>query len=169
MSKDDLSFKTFPYSSNPIDMIEEMIALQEWPYHRVNPEAIMIEVPGRWGGYRMQFLWQKEIAVLQLTTFIEVAVPASTLRDLFELLNAINERIAIGHFEYLSDMGEIIYRHAVLLNDERGLTGDHIEDVVEFSFSECERFYPVFEEVLQKGKHFKEALNIALIDPIGEA
>jgi hypothetical protein len=44
-----------------------------------------------------------------------------------------------------------------------------IEDLVEISLSECERFFPAFQLVVWGGKSAEEAIAAAMIDPIGEA
>jgi hypothetical protein len=46
---------------------------------------------------------------------------------------------------------------------------EQIEDLVDISVSECERFYPAFQLVIWGGKSAEEAIAAAMIDPIGEA
>jgi hypothetical protein len=54
----------------------------------------------------------------------------------------------------------------------RGAAGpsvEQLEDLVDISVSECERFYPAFQLVVWGGKKAEEAITSAMIEPIGEA
>jgi hypothetical protein len=56
-----------------------------------------------------------------------------------------------------------------LLRGAFGTSVEQIEDLVEISLSECERFFPAFQLVVWGGKSAEEAIAAAMIDPIGEA
>ena len=46
---------------------------------------------------------------------------------------------------------------------------EHLEDLVDVSVSESDRYYPAFQFVIWGGKTAKEALEAALIEVVGEA
>lgn len=169
MSKQDLSYSEFKYVSNPIDLIEELILSQDWPYHRLNHDAILIEIPGRWGDYRLQFVWQSDINVLQLSCDLDFRIPGKDLSKVYELLSRINERAFIGHFEYSSEEGTLLYRYGVVLHDLKNLPPEYIENVVELTFQECERFYPAFQMALIENKSTRDAISTVMFDTVGEA
>jgi hypothetical protein len=85
-----------------------------------------------------------------------------------ELLAAVNERLWIGHFDVADDQSPS-FRQGVLLRGAQGACVEQIEDLVDISLTECERFYPAFQLVVWGGKPAKEAIASAMIDPIGEA
>lgn len=169
MPKDDISFSDYRYIANPIDAIEEMIITQDWPYHRMGTESIVMEIPSRWGDYRLQFVWQKELKTLQMTCVLDIKLDPGSLPAAYELLSSVNEQVILGHFELSSEDCVIAYRYCFLLSDVRSLNGEYLEELVEFAFEECERFYPAFQTVLQDGKSTKEAMTLALLDTMGEA
>lgn len=169
MSTHDLSYSDFRYSSNPIDLIEELIQAQEWPYHRLNQEAIVIEIPGRWGDYRLQFFWQSEVNILQLSCDLDLCIPGKDLSKVFELLSRINERVFVGHFEYSSEEGTLLYRYGVIVQDLKNLSAEYLESIVEFVFQECERFYPAFQMALIENRSMKDAISTVMFDTVGEA
>lgn len=169
MSKQDLSYSEFRYTTNPIDLIEELILTQDWPYHRLNQEAIVIEIPGRWGDYRLQFLWQSDANILQLSCDLDFRIPGKDLSKVYELLSRINERAFIGHFEYSSEEGTLLYRYGVMLHDFKNVPAEYLEGVVDLTFQECERFYPAFEMALIENKSTKDAISTVMFDTIGEA
>ena len=60
-------------------------------------------------------------------------------------------------------------RHTLLLRGMTGASAEQLEDLVEFAFAECERFYPAFQFVLWGDKSPADALDSALVDHAGEA
>jgi hypothetical protein len=49
------------------------------------------------------------------------------------------------------------------------LTETQVRDLLDIAIAECERFYPAFQYVLWAGKSAEEALDAAMIEPVGEA
>jgi len=46
---------------------------------------------------------------------------------------------------------------------------DRCETLIETALSECERYYPVFQFVIWAGKSPAEAIEIAMLDTVGNA
>jgi hypothetical protein len=46
---------------------------------------------------------------------------------------------------------------------------EQLADLLDITISECERFYPAFQYVIWGGKSPEEAVQAAIIDPVGEA
>ena len=153
----------------PIDFVEDIITTQEWPYQRTTSEEIIVEIPGRWCDYRVHFLWQSEITIMHISSFFDMQIQPASFKLVYELMALINEKLALGHFEISAEEVVPSYRYAFLINDTRLLTLDYIEDILEISISECERFYPAFQFVILGGKTAKEAIDVALLDTVGEA
>ncbi len=164
-----MSHKESSFLSNPIDFIEETINQEEWAYHRLSFHEIAFEVPGRWGDYRLQFVWQEDIKILQLFAIIDMRAALKDLSSLHELLNLINERLPLGHFEVSQDDAMPTYRHNLLLLTSKILTTDYLEEMIDIAVIECERFYPAFQFVIWGGKSAKEAAEVALLETQGEA
>ena len=62
-----------------------------------------------------------------------------------------------------------LFRHAVLLRGARGASSESLEDMVDIAITECERFFPAFQFVLNGGKSPDEALTAAMLECAGEA
>ncbi len=168
MSKSQ-SAKEFKEPANPIDFIEEIIGLEEWPYQRLGPDDIAFEIPGRWGEYRLQFVWQDDLSVLQLYCLLDLRAEPKAEKQLFELLTLINQKLALGHFEVCPEEASPMFRYATIATHLKYFSVDLIEELVDIAVSECERFYPAFQFVLWGGKTAKEAVSVAMLDTQGEA
>lgn len=163
-----LALETAVPGGNPIDLVEEIVRSNSWPHDRTSDEEIVVEVAGRWCAYRLHFVWEPSVNALQFACAFEMKVPRPRRPAIYELLAAVNERMWIGHFDVADDKSPA-FRQGVLLRGAMGASAEQIEDLVDISLSECERFYPAFQLVVWGGKAAKEAIATAMIDPIGEA
>ena len=74
-----------------------------------------------------------------------------------------------GHFGMEAEDGMPVFRHAVLLRGAPGASAESLEDMIDIAITECERFFPAFQFVLWGGKAPAEALELAMLECVGEA
>lgn len=156
-------------AANPIDLVEEIVAANEWAHERASDDEMFVEIGGRWCDYRLFFVWQPEMNALLFSCGFEMKVPRARRTAVFELLSLVNEKLWLGHFDLAGDTNQPSFRHALLLRGSLGASVEQVEDIVDAAISECERFYPAFQFVVWGGKAPGEALTAAMIDPVGEA
>ena len=156
-------------SANPLDIIEQIIASNEWAFDRRNDSEIAAEAPGKWCDYGLYFSWSHEISAMHFSCAFDLKVPANQRDKLFELLSLANEKLWIGHFGLDSEDGVPVFRHSVLLRGAPGASAESLEDMVDIAVTECERFFPAFQFVLWGGKSPAEALQAAMLECVGEA
>lgn len=157
-------------SHNPLDILEQLVADQEWSYERANDDEVSASVPGNWTEYQLRFFWREDEGILQAACLFDLKVPEAKRAAIFETLALINERMWLGHFEIWAEDGTILFRHAVFVDEEMtGFSVDHAELLIQSAIAECERFYPVFQFVLWAGKKPAEALEAAMLETVGEA
>jgi hypothetical protein len=154
---------------NPLDLIEELVIANDWPFQRAADDEILVEIAGRWTDYRLFFVWQEEASALQFCCRLDAKVPSKSRTGINDLLARINERLWVGHFDVSAEEESIMFRHALLLRGVAGVSPEQVEDLVELALVECERFYPAFQLVIWGGKTADEAMTAAILDPVGEA
>jgi hypothetical protein len=164
-----LSFETQDPPPNPLDLIEEIVGANQWPFERAGENELMAEVSGHWCDYRLHFGWVQEIGAMQFTCSYDMKVAERKRDTVYTLLAMINERMWLGHFDLAGGEGLPAYRHAMLLRGGRGASVEQLEDLVDIALNECERFYPAFQFVLWGGKSPTEAIDAAVIETAGEA
>ena len=164
-----LSLETKAASANPIDLVEEIVQANEWPHDRSSDEEMVVEISGRWCDYRLFFVWQREMSALHYSCGFELKVPRARRGPVYELLAAVNERLWLGHFDLADGDDSPSFRQGVLLRGVFGASVEQIEDLVDISISECERFFPAFQFVLWGGKAPPDALAAAMLECVGEA
>lgn len=156
-------------STNPLDILEQIIAANEWAFERRSDGEMAAEAPGKWCDYGLHFSWSHEISAMAFTCAFDMKVPADRREKLYELLALANDRLWIGHFGIEAEDGVPVFRHSVLLRGAQGASAESLEDMVDIAITECERFFPAFQFVLWGGKSPAEALAASMLDCVGEA
>lgn len=156
-------------STNPLDILEQIIAANEWAFERRSDGEMAAEAPGKWCDYGLHFSWSHEISAMAFTCAFDMKVPAEKREKLYELLALANDRLWIGHFGIEAEDGVPVFRHAVLLRGAQGASAESLEDMVDIAITECERFFPAFQFVLWGGKSPADALAASMLDCVGEA
>jgi hypothetical protein len=156
-------------ASNPLDILEQIIAANEWAFERRSDGEMAAEAPGKWCDYGLHFSWSHEISAMAFTCAFDMKVPADRRDKLYELLALANDRLWIGHFGIEVEDGVPVFRHSVLLRGSPSASAESLEDMVDIAITECERFFPAFQFVLWGGKAPAEALAASMLDCVGEA
>jgi len=156
-------------SNNPLELLVEIVGANEWAYERSSSDELAVEINGRWCNYRLFFIWQAEIGALHFSCVFETRIHQECFKSVYALLAAINEKLWLGHFDLSSEDGMPMFRHTLLLRGAGPASVEQLEDLVDISVSESDRYYPAFQFVIWGGKTPKEALDAALIEVVGEA
>ena len=156
-------------SNNPLELLVEIVGANDWPHERTALNELAVEINGRWCNYRLFFLWQEEMGALHFSCVFETRVDIQSYSGVHHLLALINEKLWLGHFDLSSEDGTPMFRHTLLLRGAGPASVEQLEDLVDVSVSESDRYYPAFQFVIWGGKTATEALNAALIDVAGEA
>jgi hypothetical protein len=156
-------------ASNPLDILEQIIAANEWAFERRSDGEMAAEAPGKWCDYGLHFSWSHEISAMSFTCAFDLKVPADRRDKLYELLALANDRLWIGHFGIEVEDGVPVFRHSVLLRGSPSASAESLEDMVDIAITECERFFPAFQFVLWGGKAPADALAASMLDCVGEA
>lgn len=154
---------------SPLDVLEQIVAANDWAFDRPNDEEIAVQLPGHWCDFNVFAAWEQALSTMQLTINLQMRVPAGKRGSVHELLAQVNEKVWMGHFTIWHDEGLIVYRHALPLRGSPGPTLGQMEDLVQNAIDECERFYPAFQFVVWGGKTADEAMTAAMFETVGEA
>ncbi len=155
--------------NNPLELAEQLFHERDWLCDRTDEEEIVAEIEGEWCDFRIWLAWQPELQALMFTCAYATRIHERARGKIHELLAAVNERMWLGHFDIGSQDGVILFRHAILMRGAQQVTSEQFEDLIDIAISECNRFYPAFQSVLWGGTSVQEAIEVALLDTVGEA
>lgn len=156
-------------TGNPLDVVEEVVAANEWPFDRQGDEELSVSVAGSWCDYHLGFSFSPRQGGLQLACAYDIRVPPRRRIDVHTLLAHMNERIWLGHFDLWSEEAVPMFRHAVLTRGGDIPSQMQMEELIEIAITECERFYPAFQFVIWGGKTPAEAIAASMLETVGEA
>ena len=168
MSRVELA-ESFRHSSNPLEVLEEVIHANDWSFERHGDGEMTIEIAGHWCTYQLYFVWQPSVNALFFSCHFDVRVAEAKRLEIYQLVARANERLWIGHFDFLSDDLTLIFRHTHSTLGLRECSTALFEEFIDAAINECERFYPALHLVLWGGQSADEALTVSFMETVGEA
>src|ERR1700733_10703186 len=157
------------HGNNPLEVVERMVAGNNWPFERSGEDEIALVVTGKWTNYQVSFTWMGEIEALHLACAFDMRVPELRLSEVQQLVALINEQLWIGHFDVWMQNGVVMFRHALLLAGGVSASGRQCEAVLGSALDACERYFPAFVFVVGAGNAAREAMDAALFETAGHA
>jgi len=154
---------------NPVDVVERVAALNEWAFERAGDDEITISVNGRWAAYQAAFTWMDDIESLHLACAFDLKVPERRHAELLTLISHVNEQLWLGHFDWWSQDGVVMFRHALILAGGVEASRRQCEVLLDAAIDACERYYQAFQFVVWAGTSAREAIDAALFETSGEA
>ncbi len=155
--------------SNPLNLVEQVIIDRDWAYDRPSDEEIVAEVNSSWCNYRIWFTWNEEQGALIFSCAFETKFQKSALKKIYPLIVMVNDKLWIGHFDFISDDSSVAFRHTTLMRGGGVISTQQIEDLMDIAISECERFFPALQAAIWSDKSAEEALSAAIFETVGEA
>ncbi|HUT50477.1 MAG TPA: YbjN domain-containing protein [Alphaproteobacteria bacterium] len=154
---------------NPLDLLEEILSANEWPFDRSSNDELLVDCKGSMGSYQLHFSWSADLSAMHFSCFTDLKVGQARRGPIYELLAICNGRMWLGHFDLASGDDSPTFRHTVLLRGAHGASVEQLEDLVDIALAECERFYTAFHFVVWGGKDPSDAITASLLDTVGEA
>ena len=159
------------FNENPIDCVVSIAKGNHWPFTQHADDEASFMLQGRWKQqYDLGFFWHEEMHALQLCCTTELAVPPKKVAKMRELLVAINRQSFLGFFDVAEDDNTLVYRYTSLLTNIGADVQAHVEEVIDITVNEADRFMPALLMVLQaKGEIANDLITTAIFDHAGEA
>ena len=154
---------------NPLDLVEELAAANQWHWERSNDSELMMEIAGRWCDCHMSFLWADDVSAMFFSCHIGQKVPEPKRAAVHELLALYNETLWLGHFDINSEDWSPLFRHTLALRGVSAPSVELLEDLVDTAQTECDRFFLALQLVVWGGQPVATAMTAAMMDTQGEA
>ena len=155
--------------SHPIDIVEKYVSSQDWSYDRQSDNEIVVQAPGQWCDFNMFFAWNSDLAAIHFTCAFDMRVPSEKRSVVHDLLAVVNEKLWLGYFSLWREENLPMFRHVLLVRDTDGPSLGQIAEIIDTALGECDRFYPAFQYVIWGGKSASDAIEMAMVDTVGEA
>lgn len=154
--------------SNPLDLVEQIAAGNDWTCERASDDELTLMVAGQWTDYHVSLNWRDDLEALHIAQAFDARIPDTRLPEVYRLIAQINEQLWLGHFDVWTREGLIMFRQGLMLNGALATT-DQCEALLRAAFDACERYYQAFQFVVWAGKDSRQALASTMFETEGQA
>lgn len=155
---------------DPMELVESCLAVAGWDFQRDEDDGtLQCIASSRWGDMGGMFAARTEPPALHFSITLDVKPTEARRPQISELVMMANERLWLGHFDYWTDDGIVIYRHALPMLDRLEPEAGEVRAVLAAGLDAINMFVPAFNFVIWAGKTPQEALEAALFETAGEA
>jgi hypothetical protein len=154
---------------DPLDVVEHVLNAEQLTFDRTEDGDLAFALAGDWTDYELWFAWRPEAECMQLCLSMNLTAAKEIRAAVFELVNQINHRVWLGHFEVWAEDGEIIFRHAMSLPGGERPTLAQAASMIDAAVEAADRFYPAFDFLMRGGKSPEEALAACMFETVGRA
>ena len=155
--------------SDPLEVVEHVLNAENLSFDRTEDGDLAFALTGDWKDYELWFAWRPEADCLQLCLSIDLKVDKEGREAAHDLINLINQRVWLGHFEVWAEDGEIVFRHAMALPEGERPTLAQAASMIDAAMEAADRFYPAFDFLLAGGKSPDEAMAACMFETVGQA
>jgi hypothetical protein len=122
-------------------------------------------------GLAMQFSaqWSRGEELLQVAATWDMPVPPARRAEVAALVQLVNTRLSLGHFELWGEEAQVVFRHAQMMAESDLADEARARRLLERVAETCARHHPAFQFVIWAGKTAEEALAACLFETMGEA
>ena len=154
---------------NPVDLIEAVAHLNEWPFERDGEDEIRLGVEGNAGAYHLSFSWMDDVEALHLGCAFDIEVPSARRDEVARLLTLVNGQILMGHFDHWELQGAIVFRQSLLLSGGVEPSTEQVEQLLACALEACECYRPACRFVARAELNAREAMDAVIFETHGQA
>src|SRR5216683_768648 len=130
---------------DPLDVVERVLSAENLTFERTEDGDLAFTLAGDWKDYELWFAWRPEADCLQLCLSIDMKADKALRGAAQELINLVNQRVWLGHFEVWADDGEVVFRHAMALPEGDRPSMAQTASMIDAAVEAADRFYPAFD------------------------
>jgi hypothetical protein len=154
---------------DPLDIVERVLAAENLSFERTEDGDLAFALTGDWKDFELWFAWRPEADCLQICLSVDLKASKVQLDSAHALINLINQRVWLGHFEVWADDGEVVFRHALSLPDGERPSMAQTASMIDAAMEAADRFYPAFDFLVNGGKTPEEAMAACMFETVGHA
>lgn len=156
-------------ASNPLDGAEDILQTPGMSFNRANRDELFVEAVGRYGNYKMMFMWDELMGALQFCCEYGLQISDTNKALASETVLNINSNLWLGHFDLPPETLAPTFRYTQLFRGMQTSGADHVQDLINIAIDECDRNYPVFISLCQTETPDQNDLNLAMMSVIGRS
>ena len=154
---------------DPLEVVERVLSAENLSFDRTDDGDLAFARTGDWKDYELWFAWRPEADCLQLCLSIDMKIVPALRDSAHQLINLINQRVWLGHFEVWAEEGEIVFRHSMALPEGDRPSMAQTASMIDAAMEAADRFHPAFDFLISAGKSPDEAMAACMFETVGQA
>lgn len=152
-----------------IDLAENLAARMSLYFDRINDNEIALQMKGKTSVYNVAVILKPEYEIAYFSCDLDLLVTDESYLAIVESIVKVNEKIWVGHFDYIASERRIVYSLTIPFISSFGLDEDIVTATFRLITDECDRFYPYFSMIIEHGVVPEFSLCSLFLDAVGEA
>jgi len=154
---------------DPIDLVQDLAAHNQWDFERISDEQIAMSVEGQWRTYSVTLAWSAMDETLRMICTFDLSPPPDKMAGLYHLLNDVNDQCWAGAFTYWAEQELMVYRYGLVLSGGHVASMEQIDTMISAALMSAERYYPALQLLIWGDRTPQEALQVAIAEAYGRA
>ncbi len=154
---------------DPLEVVERVLSAENLTFDRTEDGDLAFTLKGDWKDYELWFAWRPDADCLQLCLSIDMKAGKTLRSAAHALINLINQRVWLGHFEVWAEDGEVVFRHSLALPGAERPSMAQTASMIDAAIEAADRFYPAFDFLIAQGKTPQESMDGCMFETVGQA
>lgn len=156
-------------ASNLIDLTESLADRMNLSHNRIDDNEISVVLHGGKADYDLTVMLKQEYDIIYFSCDIDIPVTEEKYNNIIDAIVKANERIWIGHFDFISIDNRIVYSITIPFVSSFLMDELIIESTIKLILDECDRFYHYFLMIMSDGNLPESTIDALFLEAVGEA
>lgn len=136
-----------PVLKGPLEALSEALTRQQWD-HELTDGTLCTGVHRKGVYVPTTISWVEEVEVLHFVCLIECTPSELAVAEIEKLIDIINQKFYVGHFEYRPENGGVVFRYGCYVA-EGEQSCDTMLVILETCGQSCACYAPAFKQVAE--------------------
>jgi hypothetical protein len=150
-------------------MTESLAMRLDLNYDRIDGNGISIDLSGRRSRYMLTVILRQECDMICFSADLDLCVSEKKYFAVADAILKANERVWIGHFDYVENDNRIIYGFTIPFISIFLIDEAVIKSTIDLIIGECDRFYHYFLLTIESCDLLDLPTNTLFLDSVGKA
>jgi len=154
---------------NPIDIAETLATKKNLNFSRIDDNEISVQLKDERPEYILSVIFRSDYEIIYFSCDMNLEVPNEKYNAVVDAIVKANERIWVGHFDFLSMENRIVHSLTIPFISSFLADEDTIESIMQLITDECDRFYYYFSLIIETDEEQNLSVNTLFLETAGEA
>lgn len=157
------------FNTNFIDLTESYAKKMDLNYSRIDDNEISVQLNSSKTEYYLSAIFKPDYDMIYFSCDMNLHVTNDRYSEIADAILQANERIWVGHFDFLSHDSRIVYSFTIPMVSSFLADEDITENTINLIANECDRFYDYFAMIINSTEIPDFSIGSIFLESAGEA